>query len=145
MPQNKMNVGADYTFSCYDGTTGALQDFNDIESLKITAGKHDLASRPYNDDPRFGYMPDGFKIEFDIVRTDSSLEDYAVLQNQNVDRGVVMNPGFLNESVINPNGTTSRYQYTNFVWFVTDHGDISREKVVKIHVEGMASRKVQIA
>jgi hypothetical protein len=145
MPQNLMNVGADYSFSCYDGTSGALVDFDDIESIKITAQKHDIAARPYNDDPRFGYVADGFKIEFDIVRTDSSLEDYAVLQNQNLDNGVVQNPGFLNETIINPDGSTSRYQYTNFVWFVTDHGDVSREKIVKIKVEGMASRKVQIA
>jgi len=60
-------------------------------------------------------------------------------------RDVVQNPGYLNESIINPDGSVSRYQYTNFVVFLTDHGQISRDKVVTLKLEGMASDKVAIS
>jgi hypothetical protein len=53
-----------------------------------------------------------------------------------------MSPGYLNETITNPDGTLSRYQYQNFVVFMTDIGDISRERVVSQRMEGMASVKV---
>jgi hypothetical protein len=63
----------------------------------------------------------------------------------NFNAGNILTPGFLNQSIINPNGVVRRYQYTNLVVFLTDHGDISREKVVSLKLEAMASDKVQIA
>ena len=56
-----------------------------------------------------------------------------------------MKAGFLNETVNNADGSVSRYQYTGFVFKVTDLGDISRDSVVKISASGMASAKVLIA
>ena len=68
-----------------------------------------------------------------------------VLFSANFNAGNVMSPGYLNETINNADGSVSRYQYTNFVVFLTDHGDISREKTVSIKLEGMASDKVKIA
>jgi len=145
LPVNGMNVGVDYTITYYDATAGALISFGDVQSVKIVAQKHDISSKPYNQPPRFGYIPDGYKIDFSITRNGSVLEDLMVKFENNFQNGVVQSPGYLNETIINPDGTTSRYQYTNFVIFLTDHGDISREKTVTLTLEGMASRKVQIA
>lgn len=145
MPVNGMNVGVDYSITYYDSASGALINLGDVQDVKITAMKHDIKSSPYNQVPRFGFIPDGFKVDFTITRTGSQLEDLAVLNSANFNGGVVQSPGFLNQSVINPDGTTRRYQYTNFVVFLTNHGDISREKVVTLTLEGMASDKVQIA
>jgi hypothetical protein len=140
-----MNVGVDYSITYYDADTGTLVELGDVQSVKITALKHDIASKPYNQSPRFGYIPDGFKIDFQITRTGPGLEDLSVLNAQNFSQGKVQSPGYLNQTINNPNGSVSRFQYTNFVVFLTDHGDISREKVVGITLEGMASEKVPIA
>lgn len=140
-----MNVGVDYSITYYDSTTGGLINLGDVQSVKISAMKHDISSKPYNQVPRFGYVPDGFKIDFTITRTGSVLEDLMVRLSDNFNQGNVQGVGYLNETINNPDGSVSRYQYTNFVVFLTDHGDISREKVVSIHLEGMASDKVKIA
>jgi hypothetical protein len=140
-----MNVGVDYTISFYDGTTGALVNLGDVQTVKITAQKHDIKSAPYNGLPRYGFVPDGFKIDFSITRIGSVLEDYMVAFSQNFNAGNVQKPGFLNQTITNPDGSISRYQYTNFVIFLTDHGDISRDKTVTLTLEGMASDKVAIA
>ncbi len=145
MPVNGMNVGVDYTLSFYDAASGVIVDLGDVQSVKITATKHDIKSSPYNNVPRYGFVPDGFKIDFTITRTGSVLEDYMVLFNENFNAGRISTSGFLNQSIKNPDGSTSRYQYTGFVIFLTDHGDISREKTVTLHLEGMASNKIQIA
>ena len=144
MSINGMNVGTDFSISYFDGNQGVLVDLGDVQNVKISAQKHDIATRPYNNVPRFGYVPDGFKISFTITRTTSVLEDLMVSFSANFNAGNILKPGYLNETINNTDGSTSRYQYTNFVFYVTDHGDISREKVVTITCEGMASDKVSI-
>jgi hypothetical protein len=140
-----MNVGTDYSLSYFDGNTGTIQDLGDVQSVKIVALKHELKSMPYNDVPRYGYVPDGFRIDFSIVRTASLMEDLMVTFSKNFNQGAVIKPGYLNESIHNPDGSISRYQYTNFVIFLDDHGDVSREKPVMLRLSGMASDKKAIA
>jgi hypothetical protein len=145
MPLNGMNIGTDYLFQYYDGNTGALVQLGDVQNVKIAALKHDIVTRPYNDFPRFGYVPDGFKIDFTITRNVSTLEDLMVTFQLNFQAGALMRPGYLNETINNWDGTVSRYQYQNFVVYLTAHGDISREKNVTLTFEGMASKKIGIA
>lgn len=145
MPINGMNVGADYSISYYESASGTLIDLGDVQTVGIVAGKHDIKSSPYNKVPRFGFVPDGFKINFTITRTGSILEDLMVTFAQNFQSGGIQTPGFLNQAINNPDGTVRRYQYTNLVVFLTDHGDISREKVVTLKLEAAASDKIIIA
>lgn len=145
MPVNRMNVGTDYSLSYFDGNTGVIVDLGDVQNVRIAALKHELKSMPFNNVPRYGYVPDGFRVDFTIVRTASLLEDLMVTFSANFNAGKVIQPGYFNESVNNPDGSVSRYQYTNFVIFLDDHGDISREKPVMLRLSGMASDKVSIA
>lgn len=145
MSVNGMNVGTDYQILYFESSSGTLIDLGDVQNVRITAQKHDIKSQPFNGVPRFGYVPDGFKIDFTITRTGSILEDLWVTFSSNFNAGNIITPGFLNQTINNPDGTVRRYQYTNFIVFLTDHGDISREKVITLRLEGMASDKVQIA
>jgi hypothetical protein len=145
MPVNGMNVGADYSLSYYDGTSGQLVNLGDVQDVTITSPKHDINSRPYNNVPRFGFVPDGFHIEFTITRTGSALENFILTQAQAFNNGQITQPGYLNETIINPDGSVSRFQYTNLVVWLNDHGNISRDKVVTLKLEARASDKVQIS
>lgn len=145
MPVNGMSVGVDYSFTYYDGASGQLVNFGDIQNIVITELKHDVKNMPYNDDPSYGYVPDGFRIEFTVTRTGSNIEDFQVAKDNAFRNGQVQPPGFLNETVTDPDGTVHRYQYQKCVIFLTDHGNVSRDKAVTLKVEGYASRKIQIA
>src|SRR5271170_2703723 len=101
MPVNAMNVGVDYSFQFFSGQTGALVNLTDVQDVVITANKHDIKTMPYNNVPRFGYVPDGFKIEFTITRSLSILEDLMVTYSQAFNTGAVIQPGFLNETINN--------------------------------------------
>ena len=142
MPVNGMNVGRDYQILYYDANQGLIQNLGDIQNVRITAQKHDIASRPYNQPPRFGYIPDGYRIDFTITRTGNQLEQLMVINETNFNNGAIMSPGYLQETITNPDGSISRYQYQNFVVYMTDVGDIARERVVSQRMEGMASTKV---
>ncbi|MBR0693676.1 hypothetical protein [Bradyrhizobium lablabi] len=145
MPVNGMNTGVDYALFYFDGATGALVDLGDVQNVKIIALKHDIKSMPYNRVPRYGYVPDGFKIDFSITRTGAALEDFMVAASASFNAGAIQKPGYLQETIINPDGSISRYQYTEMVIFLTDHGEISRDKPVTLALEGMSSEKVPIA
>lgn len=145
MPVNSMNVGRDYTFGLYDGNSGTVVDLGDVQNVHIKPQNHQIASRPYNDVPKFGYIPDGYAISFTIVRTGKELEEFALNLAGQFNAGNVIKPGFLNETIKNQDGAVSRYQYTGFVFALDDLGDVSRETVVKMALTGMASNKVRIA
>jgi hypothetical protein len=145
MPVNGMNVGVDYTITYFESVSGGLINLGDVQDVKIAAMKHDIKSAPYNQVPRFGFVPDGYKIDFTITRNGSVLEDLMVAFSASFNAGNVNGAGYLNETINNADGSISRYQYTNFVVFLTNHGDISREKTVSLTLEGMASDKVKIA
>jgi hypothetical protein len=145
MSVNGMTVGQDYSFAFYDANTGTIIDLGDVQNVKVTAQKHDIKSQPYNGVPRFGYIPDGFKISFTITRTGQQLEDLQVAAVQRFNAGSVDRSGFLSETITNPDGSVSRYQYTGFCFFLTEVGDVSREKMITQQAEGMASDKIRIA
>jgi hypothetical protein len=145
MPVNSMSVGVDYSFGYYDANSGSIVDLGDVQNVKITAQKHDISSKPYNGPPRYGFIPDGYRIDFTITRTGPTLEALMVVLEQRFSQGGEVKAGYLNQSVREPGGAITRFQYTGFVVFLPDHGEVSREKTVTLKLEGMASRKVPIA
>jgi hypothetical protein len=145
MPVNTQSVGIDYTLTFYDTVSGAAIDLNDVQSVKITAAKHEIVSRPYNSVPKFGFIPDGYRFAFAIVRTDENLEAYQLAQENLFYSGAPSKAGYMNETIQEADGSVSRYQYTGFVMWVDEIGDFTRESNVKMQCVGYASKKVQIA
>src|SRR6185437_8070480 len=145
MPSNAGTIGVDYSVSFFDGVTGQLQDLGDVQSFQMTALKHDLKNMPYNGDPVYDYISDGHRCTFTITRTNSNWDSFQVTREANIRNGIKNTAGVLNKSIINADGTVSRFQYQNFVFWVEDLGDVSREKLVQVKASGYASRMVQIA
>jgi hypothetical protein len=142
---NNMTVGKDYSLAYYDADTQTIVDLGDVQNVNITAGKHEIKSQPYNDVPRFGYIPDGYKFSFTMIRTGPALEEFQLAANTRFNAGNASKAGYLNETVTNPDGSVSRYQYTGVVFWVDAVGEISREKPVSMRAEGYASDKVKLS
>ena len=145
MAVNRMSVGKDYSISYYDTDSNSIIDLGDVQDVTITARKHNISSMPYNDVPRFGFVPDGYDIKFSIVRTSQVLEEFQLAANTRFNSGQNTAAGFLNETIRNPDNSVSRYQYTGFVFWLGDVGTVSREKTVMQKAEGLASDKKAIS
>lgn len=145
MPVNGLSVGIDYTLSYYDSTSKAVVDLGDVQNVKISAPKHNVESRPYNGKVKMGYIPDGYRFTFTIVRTGPELESYQLTQDANFYNGVPTTGGYMNETVTEGDGSVSRYQYTDFVFAVTEVAELSREGTIRLQCEGFASDKVPLA
>jgi hypothetical protein len=139
-----MNTGTDYALFYYDGASGQLVNLGDVQVTDIVAEHHLIKNQPYNQPPSFGYVPDGYKIAFTITRTGADLENFFAVAEANFNAGAVQKPGYLQQSVTNPDGSISRFQYQKMAIFLTDHGTISRDKPVTLKLEGYASTKVPI-
>lgn len=145
MAINSMTVGRDYAFGFYDANTGAMVDLGSVQMVGVTQPKHDIENRPYNDDPTYGYISDGYRFTFNITRTSNTLEDFVLDQIEAFRNGKSIQAGYLTETITNNDGSVRRYIYENFVFWINDLGSIQRETVVKITAEGKASRKRRIA
>lgn len=145
MPVNGMTVGMDYTLSYFDANTNAIINLGDVQSVDIKSLKHLIKSMPFNAPPKYGYIPDGYQINFTITRAISTLEDLMATFEANFNADKIYKPGYLNETIQNADGTISRYQYTNCVIYLDDHGVVSRERTVTLRLEAYASSKIKIA
>jgi hypothetical protein len=145
MSANTMGIGVDYSFIYYDGNTASTVDLGDVQNVKITPHYHDISSEPYNAVPRFDYVPAGWSISMTITRTTPALENFIINLDKQFNAGLALSPGYLNESIANPDGTRSNYQYSKFVFRLSDHGDVDRKKPVTMTLNGKASDRVQIA
>ena len=139
-----MSLGVDYNFGLYDANTGTVIKMGDVQQITMTHLKHDVKSMPYNANPRYAHVPDGYQGTFRLIRTGPALENLQLALNARFNTGTPMLPGFINETVIEPNNTVSKYQYINVDFTLVDVGDISREKNVTQTVHWFASDKVQL-
>jgi hypothetical protein len=146
MPINGMNTGQDYQLFFFDGATGNLVPLGDVQSVSIKQTVHTIRTSPYNNPTRYGFVPDGYHITFQITRTGPELENFLVAAENNFNsNGAIQKPGVLQQTVLNNDGSFSRYQYTSFVIYMPDHGEISKDKAVTLSLEGHASEKKPIA
>lgn len=144
MSINNMTVGKDYTIVLFDRNTNAIIELDDVQNFSITARKNDINSSPYNAVPRFGYIPDGYEMKFELVRINSALENYQLDAAARFNSGEHQLAGFLNETVTDADGSIHKYQYINFVFWLGDLGEVTRDKTVSMRAEGMASDKIRL-
>jgi hypothetical protein len=86
----------------------------------------------------------GWKGGFEIDRFDSTLDDYWATAEANYYNGVNTAYGFIQETIQEPNGGISQYRYEKVVYKVTDIGAREGDKVVKMKLEFMASRRLKV-
>lgn len=145
MPVNGMNVGNDYQIGLYDATTGQIVTLGDVQNFTAKKNVHPVNSMPYNGDPKFGHVPNGYDGTFTLTRTGSQLEDLQLALDAAFKAGQAIKPGFISETIANPDGTVSRYQYTGVDFYMEEVATVSREKTSTQSVKWAASNKVQIA
>lgn len=86
----------------------------------------------------------GWKGSFEIDRFDSTLDDFWALAEANYYNGVNTPYGFIQETVQEPNGGISQFRYEKVVYDLKDVGAREGDKVVKMKLEFMASRRLKV-
>lgn len=146
MAVNGFNVGRDYTAFLYDANTATIVDLGIIEDIKIQVLKSSVKVTPYNDTPKYGYIPDGYSGTFTLARKDSKLEDLMIGLDTLFNNGGSILPGYIQEVWSNnADGSISRYQYTGVVFTLTSVADVRRDGKIAQNLAFQASDKVPVA
>ena|SRR5215469_10513617 len=144
MPAAGMSLGVDYNFGLYDANTGAVVNLGDIQQIMEHRRKHDIDSKPYNGQPKFANISDGYEGTFRCVRTGPAMQNLQIFLDAKLNSGAPMLPGYINETIFENNGTLSKYQYVSVDFALVDAGDVSREKNVTITIHWRAADKVRL-
>jgi len=83
----------------------------------------------------------GWKIDIEIDRFDSTLDDFWAAAEDAYYSGQNLPWGYIQETISEPNGGTSQYRYEKVAYKVTDLGAREGDKVIKMKLEALASRR----
>ena len=83
----------------------------------------------------------GWKIDIELDRFDSTLDDFWAAAEDAYYNGQNLPWGYIQETIQEPNGGTSQYRYEKVAYKVTDIGAREGDKVVKMKLEALASRR----
>jgi hypothetical protein len=145
MPFNGFTVGSDVTVSVAGpGGTAIVIPASEITAFDKRPMKREAVSRPLNGPPIFLYMPDGWRGTFGVDRQHSTLESFQAQLEASFFAGTNLLSGTILETITEPNGTTSHYQYTGVMLWVEDPGAAMAERKITQRVEWCATTLKQV-
>lgn len=87
---------------------------------------------------------EGWSGSFTLQRSNNVMDNYIALQEASYYLGQDQLPMTITETISEPDGTTSQYQYTNTVIMLEDAGNWSGTEIVRQRISFMASRKIEL-
>lgn len=94
-------------------------------------------------EPRHNITHEGWECDFDIDRIDSTVEDYWAAAEAAYFAGQTLPWGTAQEVIQEPNGAITTYRYEKVVLKVKDLGNREGNKVIKMKVSFLASRRIK--
>jgi hypothetical protein len=143
MPAAAYNVGRDVTLTIFnsDGViaTDGLKDFTSKRrTTKINQVLLTGEMRPAS-------LPEGWDLSFTFSRQDSSIDDYFAALEANYYAGKDLPTGTITETITNPDGSISEYQYQNIALDFEEAGSWAGNKEVDQKVTATCGRRVKTA
>lgn len=86
----------------------------------------------------------GWVLEFEVERTDNSVDEYWAQAEENYFKGKEMAPATIFETIQEPGGGMSQYRYEGVIPMVEDMGDRKGDASIKIKMRGLAARRKKV-
>ena len=143
MPINGQSLGKDISFTVVT-STGNLT-INGKTDYDIKPMFTDLKHKDLDGTTTYAYEPDGWSISIKAERRDSAVDTYFAQLEAAYYAGQNILPGTILETIREPDGSTSQYQYTNVVLKYDDAGNWKSDGFIQISLTGMATRRIKVA
>jgi hypothetical protein len=144
MPIGNYNVGRDVTLTVY-GQNGGVLALNLITDFESNQETHDVQVKGMDGVVRHLMLPNGWKGKFDLTRANSNLDDYFAQIESNYYGGQNVNYASIMETVVNPDGSTSQFQFTGVMMKLSNAGMWKGDSEVKQTIDFVASRRQKIS
>lgn len=142
MPVNGLSSGIDHKLVFTD--VNGIQQFVIIENF--TAKEDAVMDKVISMDGtvRHPKFHEGWSGSFTLERSNNVMDNYIALQEASYYQGTDQLPITITETISEPNGTTSQYQFTGVVITMEDAGNWSGTEIVRQRISFMASRRIEL-
>lgn len=142
MPQNGLSVGSDARFDII--TPAGLLTLPTLETFDAKKITKKTKVRPLHGVPINLQFPDGWEGTFQVARADSTLDDFFAAQEAAQLAGANIGNGTIHQTIVEVNGSTSQYMFTNVELYLEDAGSFQSVSEVKQHVSFVASQRIKV-
>jgi hypothetical protein len=143
MPNNGFSVSRDLSVSI-STTNGALQPtlVTGFESKQDTTEKK---VKGIDGRVRNVVFPDGWSGGFDMERQNSIIDDYFAGWEADYFQGLDVGTGVITQSIAEPDGSQSQYQYTNVSFKYDNAGKWAGDDTVTQRLTWIAERRIKLS
>ena len=99
--------------------------------------------KPLNEPPLEAHIPQGWDVTMTLERATDAADALFSQIEAGFWNGSTLEPGTVFQAITEIDGTTTTYQYTNFVCHLSDAGDYASDKSVKQTITGYASTRTR--
>ena len=145
MPINSLNVGRDVVLDILDPLNGGILAWATITGFQARQQTRRLQSIGLDGSNNFAEIPQGWEVSFTLDRSSSVVDDYFAIVEEGYFSGLNYVGVLVTETISEVDGTTSQYRYENLALKLADAGNKSGDALVKMKVDGVASRRRKVS
>jgi hypothetical protein len=145
MPINSLSVGRDVVLDIIDPTNGGILAWSSITAFQSRQQTKRLQSIGIDGSNNFAEIPQGWEVSFSLDRSSSAVDDYFATVENGYFTGLNYVGVLVTETISEVDGSTSQYRYENLALKLADAGSKSGDSLVKMKIEGIASRRRKVS
>jgi hypothetical protein len=144
MPYNDFTIGRDVSFQMTSPIGGPMT-FRNVTGFDAKPQYNKIRSKGLDGVNRGAEIPDGWEGTIQLDRADDSVKTFFVNIEANYYAGQNIGAGMINETITNPDRSTSQYRYTGVVFSLADAGSYKGDEKVTQTVNFFAARCIKTA
>ena len=145
MPINSLSVGRDVVLDIIDPSNGGILAWSALTAFQSRQQTRRLQSIGLDGTNKFAEIPQGWEVSFSLDRSSSAVDDYFATVEDGYFTGLNYLGVLVTETISEVDGTTSQYRYENLALKLADAGNKSGDNLVKMKIEGIASRRRKVS
>lgn len=142
MAMNGFNTGRDLTLSIV-GYDGVIHSFPLQTGWEAKQNTNNVKIKGLDGIVRFLDIPDGWSGTLSVDRQDSTIDEYFADLESSYYGGTNIPAATITETISNPDGSTSQFQYTGVMLRFDDAGSWKGDTNVPMKMSWVASRRLQ--
>jgi hypothetical protein len=145
VPINSLSVGRDVVLDIIDPSNGGILAWASITAFQSRQQTKRLQSIGLDGTNHFAEIPQGWEIAFSLDRSSAAVDAYFAQVEDGYFTGLNYLGVLVTETISEVDGSTSQYRYENLALKLSDAGVKSGDNLVKMRIEGIASRRRKVS
>lgn len=143
MPFGAYSVGRDVTLTLY-GQLGGVVNLNQVTEFESSQDTHAIQIKSLDGVVKHLQLPNGWKGKFELTRASDEIDSHFAQLESSYYAGQNVGYATITETITNPDGSSSQYQYTGVMLKLANAGQWKGDSEVKQSLEFVASKRLKV-